>query len=149
MTIKMVLTSPEHGSTSRLNSPVAALNNHPTANLIHNDDYIKVTLNTSGTPSRSRLPPRRGTTLPHLMSPTMPELQCDPRTTRANTLPSSVHYESSSRQDLNNYINNNHHRALSIGGSDHPIISRNAPTAVSILSLPTSDNEAQFNFEHR
>jgi hypothetical protein len=141
MTVKMVLTSPEHGSTSRLNSPTTL--NHTSNN--HNDDYIRVTLNVSGTPSRSRLPPQRGTTLPQLISSTMPELQSEQRTTRANTLPSSVPYDSSSQQELNNYINNNHHR----GSSDQPMVSRNALTAVSILSLPTSDNEAQFNFEHR
>ena len=137
----MVLTSPEHGSTSRLNSPTTL--NHQLNP--HNDDYIRVTLNVSGTPSRSHLPPQRGTTLPQLINPTMPELQVDHRTTRANTLPSNVHYGSPTRQNLNNYINNNHHRA----GSDQPIVSRNGLTAVSILSLPTSDNEAQFNFEHR
>ena len=141
MTVKMVLTSPEHGSTSRLNSPTTL--NHPTNH--HNDDYIRVTLNVSGTPSRSHLPPQRGTTLPQLISSTMPELQSDQRTTRSNTLPSSAHYDSSSRQELNNYINNNHYR----GASDQPMVSRNALTAVSILSLPTSDNEAQFSFEHR
>ena len=142
MTIEMVLTSPEHGSMSRLNSPTAL--NQQRSNS-HNEDYIRLTLNTAGTPSRSRLPPQRGTTLPHLISPNMPELQVDPRTSRANTLPSSVNCDSSNRQEINNYINNNHHRAV----QDQPIVSRNAPTAVSILSLPTSDNEAQFNFEHR
>ena len=143
MTIKMVLTSPEHGSTSRLNSPTAL--NHAPANP-HNDEYIRVTLNVSGTPSRSRLPPQRGTTLPQLLSPTiMPELQRGEehqRTTRANTLPSNVH----NNETLNNYINNNHHRA---GSDQQQVVSRNALAAVSILSLPTSDNEAQFNFEHR
>ena len=138
----MVLTSPEHGSMSRLNSPTAL--NHQRSNS-HNEDYIRLTLNVAGTPSRSRLPPQRGTTLPHLISPNMQELQVDPRTSRANTLPSSVNCDSSNRQEINNYINNNHHRAV----QDQPIVSRNAPTAVSILSLPTSDNEAQFNFEHR
>ena len=137
----MVLTSPEHGSTSLLNSPTIL---NPQVNP-YKDEYLKLSLNTSGTPSRSRLPPQRGTTLPHTNNTTMPELQAEQRTTRANTLPSNGHYDSPTRQDLNNYINNNHHRA----GSDQPIVSRNAPGSVSILSLPTSDNEAQFNFEHR
>ena len=139
----MVLTSPEHGSTSRLSSPTT-LNHYQGTH--HKDEYIKVTLNNvSGTPSRSHLPPKRGTTLPQLLNSNMPELQIDHRTTRANTLPSSVQYESPTRQDLNNFINNNHHRA----GSDQPMSSRQAVTSLSILSLPTSDSEAQFNFEHR
>ncbi len=56
------------------------------------------------------------------------------RSGRAHTLPTHV-------QTLNQ-MNSQRSRA------DFPIVSRNAPAHVSILSLPTSDNEA-LNFDNR
>ena len=151
----MVLTSPERGSMSRSNSPPLTsthlLQQNP--DLSNNKDCIRLTLNTAaaaGTPSRSHLRPQRGTTLPHIYNNNIPAtMQIEQRghTARANTLPSTVQYGSPFKQELHNYINNNHHHSRT--GSDHPMISRNAPTSVSILSLPTSDNEAQFNFANR
>ncbi len=92
-------------------------------------------------------PPSRGTTLP-------PNLHLDldkcnknvsnsnnNKSSRAHTLP-SYSASSSSRVEEKNAANHNWHSA------DRPMVSRNAPASVSILSLPNSDNEA-LNFENR
>ena len=75
-------------------------------------------------------PPKRGTTLPMQNSPAH-----HPRAGRSNTLPS---YESVIR------TTNNNNAFVEV-----PIVSRNAPASVSILSLPTSEDNEVFNFDNR
>lgn len=92
-------------------------------------------------------PPKRGATLPHkinsgsILSSSSTSISAlagpHPRATRAHTLPNHV-------QTLNQ-MNNNRNSRMAV---DFPIVSRNAPAHVSILSLPISDNEA-LNFDNR
>ncbi len=112
---------------------------------------------TTMSPPPRQPPPQRGTTLPPNL-----RLDLEPTTTSRTTLATSTsatktHTRShtlpsySARvQELNQanngggggVIRQNWHSA------DQPMVSRNAPASVSILSLPNSDNEA-LNFENR
>ena len=128
----MVLTSPEHSSGGGVGG--------------------------HGSPLRRPGPPQRGTTLPamRILGPSPGQSPMRPmtasagppasgRAARAHTLPSRAQ----TVQDLNNVINltnlnnciNNNNNSQQL----HQPAARNTPMSVSILSLPTSDNEG-FNF---
>eukprot|EP00094_Tigriopus_californicus_P011915 TCALIF_11510-PA protein Name:"Similar to MAP3K12 Mitogen-activated protein kinase kinase kinase 12 (Homo sapiens)" AED:0.14 eAED:0.14 QI:626/0.71/0.75/0.75/0.57/0.62/8/0/752 len=99
-------------------------------------------LTTSLSPKHSSvLPPQRGTTLPpNLTLNDEPQNNhSHPKATRSHTLPNHRVV-----QALNKF--NKQQLNLQSAG-DFPLVSRNTPTSLSILSLPNSDNEA-LNFEN-
>ena len=95
-------------------------------------------------------PPQRGTTLPPKLSKEAIVILADgivsptknrTKVGKAHTLPSTSNQLMIAANNIKNNNKNNNKQF------DFPIVSRNAPLSVSILSLPSSDNEA-INFEN-